>query len=77
MTISKDATYCTPEEYLARERTAEAKSEYRDGQTYAMAVASRAHKLIAGNTFAQLHARLSGRPCDLIFVQTEAVSIPG
>jgi Uma2 family endonuclease len=64
MTITKDVTTCTPEEYLAREVVAEAKSEYRDGNPYAMAGASRAHNLIAGNTFAQLHARLSGRPCE-------------
>jgi Uma2 family endonuclease len=64
MTIAEDTTYCTPEEYLAREAMAEARSEYRDGNTYAMAGASRAHNLIAGNTFAELHARLGGRLCE-------------
>lgn len=64
MTITQDVTYCTPEEYLARERMAEAKSEYRDGKAYAMAGASRAHNLITGNIFAQFHATLRGRPCE-------------
>jgi Uma2 family endonuclease len=64
MTITPNVTYCTPEEYLARERMAEAKSEYRDGEAYAMAGASRAHNLITGNIFAQFHAALRNRPCE-------------
>lgn len=64
MTITEDVTYCTPDEYLARERTADAKSEYRDGQTYAMAGASRAHNLITLNIASELHTRLRGRPCE-------------
>ncbi len=34
-------TYYTPEQYLALEREAEYKSEYIDGQIYAMSGASR------------------------------------
>ena len=41
--------YYTPEEYLALERQAARKSEYLDGQIYAMAGASAAHTLITAN----------------------------
>ncbi|MBI1299818.1 Uma2 family endonuclease [bacterium] len=64
MTITPDVTYCTPEEYLEKERTAEAKSEYRDGETYAMAGASRAHNLITLNTAGELRSALRSRPCE-------------
>jgi Uma2 family endonuclease len=53
----------TPEEYLAIERKAEYKSEYYAGEMFAMAGASEPHNLIAGNTFATLHAQLRKRPC--------------
>lgn len=54
----------TPEEYLARERRAEHKSEYVNGRVYAMTGASREHNLLALNVAAGLHARLRGRPCE-------------
>lgn len=38
--------YFTPEHYLDRERAAEYKSEYLDGQIYAMAGATRRHNFI-------------------------------
>ena len=53
----------TPEEYLARERKALDKSEYRDGQIYAMPGASHEHNVITGNTFAELHIQLRDRTC--------------
>ncbi|MEZ4638702.1 MAG: hypothetical protein R2856_27695 [Caldilineaceae bacterium] len=64
MTITEDVTHYTPEAYLVRERTAEARGEYRDGDIHAMEGASRAHNLIAGNTFAQLRRALRSRPCE-------------
>jgi Uma2 family endonuclease len=52
----------SPEEYLALERAAEYKSEYLDGQIYAMTGASRQHNRIVGNLYAMLHARVRGGP---------------
>jgi Uma2 family endonuclease len=53
----------TPEEYLALEREAEYKSEYYDGEIYAMAGASEEHNLIAGNIFASLHSQVRQQGC--------------
>jgi Uma2 family endonuclease len=55
--------FITVEEYLARERAAEHKSEYFNGEIFAMAGAREPHNLIAGNIFAKLHAQLEQRPC--------------
>lgn len=56
-------TYYTPDEYLALDRGAEFKSEYRDGRIVAMTGATVAHVTLAGNVFGGLHARLRGSPC--------------
>src|SRR5215475_14641322 len=53
----------TPEEYLARERQAECKSEYYAGDIFAMAGASRWHNLIVANVIRELSLQLKGRPC--------------
>jgi len=58
-------SYITPEEYLAIERQADFPSEYFLGETFAMAGASKEHNLIAGNAFAELHAQLKKRPCQV------------
>ena len=57
--------HLTPEAYLVLERDAKTKSEYLNGQVYAMAGASRAHNLIAGNTSSGLHVQLSTRTCEV------------
>lgn len=54
----------TPEEYLAIERAAEERHEYVNGRIYALAGTSRAHSLIAGNLFGQIHQQLRGGPCE-------------
>ncbi len=54
----------TPEEYLVRERKAQYRSEFVEGRVYAMAGASRAHNLVAGNVFAELRAQLRGKSCE-------------
>src|SRR5579862_428057 len=58
-------TFLTPEEYLEIERKAEFKSEYYQGEMFAMAGARRAHNLLAGNAFAELHGQLRRRPCEV------------
>jgi Uma2 family endonuclease len=55
----------TPEEYLALERKAKDKSEYFNGEIFAMTGASRRHNLIAGNVLAALHQQLRERPCEV------------
>ena len=61
---SQTKTFLTTEEYLDIERRAETRSEYFNGQMFAMVGASRAHNLIAINTAAELRQQLKGRPCE-------------
>ncbi len=56
-------TLLTPEQYLEIERKAEFKSEYYQGEMFAMAGARDPHNLIAGNVFAELHQQLRRRTC--------------
>lgn len=62
MTV-QPAAKLTPQEYLAIERQNEVKSEYWNGEMFAMAGASEAHNLIVLNVGAELRAQLKGRPC--------------
>jgi Uma2 family endonuclease len=62
---SQPTTRLTPEEYLARERVAETRSEYYQGEVYLMTGASRNHNLITINVVSALHSQLRGRPCEL------------
>jgi len=55
--------YLTPEEYLAFEREAETRSEYFNGEVFAMAGASLAHNQITANVVTALNSRFRGRPC--------------
>jgi Uma2 family endonuclease len=55
----------TPEQYLALERKAETKSEFYQGEMFALSGASRWHILIAGNVLAELHLLLKNRPCTI------------
>ena len=59
----KRRPYITAEEYRARERAAEYKSEYYDGEIFAMAGASEPHILIVGSISAELYTQLKQRPC--------------
>ncbi len=62
---SQAKVYYRPDEYLALERKAVDKSEYFDGEIFAMTGASRRHNLVTGNVFAALHAQLKKRPCEI------------
>lgn len=55
--------YVMPQEYLTIERQAKYKSEYSDGQIFAMSGASKQHNLIVANVLGELHAQLKKRPC--------------
>lgn len=50
-------------EYLEIERAAEQRSEYLDGEMFAMAGASPRHVAIVSNLVGELHGRLKGGPC--------------
>ena len=63
------------ESYLAAERQAEIKSEYLNGEVFAMSGASREHNLIAWNLSAALHSQLKGRGCEA-YVGDMRVHIP-
>ncbi len=54
----------SPQEYLAAERQAETRSEYLEGDVFAMSGASRRHNLIVVNVAASLHGQLKGRGCE-------------
>lgn len=60
-TLSK--THYTPEEYLALERAAEFKSEYFNGEIFAMSGASLRHVLIVTNLVVELATQLKKRDC--------------
>ncbi|MEW6210478.1 MAG: Uma2 family endonuclease [Acidobacteriota bacterium] len=53
----------TVDEYLESEKASPVRHEYLGGQVYAMAGASTAHNLIAGNVFSRLRAHTRGGPC--------------
>lgn len=65
----------SPEEYLARERVAEYKSEYVNGQILAMAGGSPEHNLVVGNAITTLNNALRERPC-LVFNSDMKVRVP-
>jgi Uma2 family endonuclease len=62
---SQRTTLLTPEEYLEIERRAERKSEYFQGEMFAMAGASYAHVVIVGNLGRELGNRLEAGPCSV------------
>ena len=62
---SQPKSYVTPEEYLAFERRNEYKSEYINGEVFAMTGASRGHNIIAVNITSSLDQQLADRPCEI------------
>jgi Uma2 family endonuclease len=53
----------TPDQYLAIERKAEVKSEFYDGEMFAMAGVSREHSRVKENLIIEIGSRLKGGPC--------------
>jgi Uma2 family endonuclease len=58
-------TRISPEEYLAAERRSETKSEYLDGEMFAMTGVTRRHSLVTTNLVRELSQKLLDRPCEV------------
>ena len=58
-------THYTPEEYLELESAAEFKSEFFNGEIFAMSGASRRHVLIVTNLVGELRTQLKKRDCEV------------
>jgi len=55
--------FLTPEEYLEIERQAEIRSEYYQGEMFAMAGGSEAHNILVDNLVVAFRTKLRGSPC--------------
>lgn len=64
----------TVAEYFALEEKAERRSEFYDGEMFAMAGASREHNIITRNMIGTLFARLQGSSCE-VFVADQRVKV--
>jgi Uma2 family endonuclease len=62
--LPEQQPYYTVEEYLDLEETAEYKSEYYQGEIFALAGGSANHNRIAGNVFIALSDALRAKPCE-------------
>jgi len=61
--LTQRSNRLTPADYLHMERSAEFRSEYLDGEIFAMAGASRSHNQITANLVRVLGNQLGGRSC--------------
>jgi Uma2 family endonuclease len=59
-----EPTHLSIEDYLSAERAAECKSEYVDGEVFAMSGASIPHNQIGASLSRELGKQLAGRPCN-------------
>ena len=62
---SNPVTKVTEEEYLAIDRAAEVRSEFFDGEMFAMSGGSMRHARLQRNIIVELHARLFGGKCEV------------
>lgn len=62
---ARQLPYITPEEYLKADRAAEVRSEYIDGQVFAMSGGSRNHSFLISRIAHELEAALEDRPCNV------------
>lgn len=60
MALPQSSAYITPQEYYARERAADYKSEYYQGEVFAMAGTTTRHAKIGTNLLGELYGRLKG-----------------
>ena len=67
----------TPEEYQLLEDRAEYKSQYVDGEIFAMAGAEPEHVIITTSIAAALYARFRGRPCNVFTTDIRVRVEPG
>jgi Uma2 family endonuclease len=63
MSIPHRRPSLTPEQYLEIERHAETRSEFLDGEAFAMTRGSFEHNVIVGNLVGELRQQLKRRPC--------------
>jgi Uma2 family endonuclease len=63
MAIPKTVKRYTPQEYYALERLADYKSDYYQGEIFAMAGGTARHSLITMNIGREVGNRLKGKPC--------------
>jgi Uma2 family endonuclease len=63
MGIPQPVKRYTPQEYYALERDATYKSDYYDGEIFAMAGGTTRHSIISVNVAGELRQRLKGIPC--------------
>lgn len=63
--VTAPKSYLTAQQYLAQERKAEFKSQYFQGEMFAMAEASREHNLIVANLVGEVRNALKGRRCEV------------
>jgi len=61
---TQPVSYLTPEQYLEIERNAEGRSEYINGEMFAMSGGSPNHARIALNTANRLSDQLAGKSCE-------------
>ncbi len=69
--------YLTPEQYLEIERKAEFKSEYYQGEMFAMAGAKVAHMQIVANAVGELRQLLRKKPCQPVSNDMRVCVTPG
>jgi Uma2 family endonuclease len=63
MALARNIVRLSEAEYLRLERVAETRSEYFDGEIFAMAGGTRAHSLIQTNLLRELSSRLTASDC--------------
>ena len=62
MGLAANLRQLTEEEYLEQDRLAQIKSEFYQGEVFAMSGGTASHSLIAVNLSGELRTRLSKRP---------------